>query len=171
MLKNIKQVVFEKKIRKYILERNVFEKNLKIKNIAFLVDEDTYQNFEALNLFSESIGLHRKDVKIFSFKNFEKSAPTLRQDTVSQKDFTFNGVLKNGIANDFLNSDFDVLVGYYHGRHLYLDLMMAQSKAVLKVGLNETDERLFDLQLALKPKEEDVFAVEMKKYLSAMQII
>ena len=171
MLKKIKQIIFEKKIREYISERNVSEKKSKVKKIGFLVDEDAYQNLDALYSFSETIGLQRKDIKIFSFKKFEKSAPTLLQNTVSQKDFTLTAKLKNGIGSDFLNIEFDLLVGYYQGRHLYLDLMVVQSKALFKVGLLDTDERLFDLQLALKPKDEDVFVIEMLKYLNALQKI
>jgi len=171
MLNKIKKFSFEKRIKKYLLQRNNSDNNSKLVNIGFLVDEDAFPNLENLYSLSEAFGIQRNDIKIFSFKKLDTSAPALNQNAVSQKDFTFNGSIKNDIANDFLDIEFDVLVGYYKEEHLYLDLMVAQSNAIFKVGLEGTDARLFDLTLAIKPRDEDVFAIEMVKYLNALQKI
>nr|WP_175445419.1 hypothetical protein [Ulvibacter litoralis] len=142
--------------------------NAPVKTIGFLIDEVSFNDFEKLYEFSKTLGIQRKDVKVFSFVPYQKKAPSLRQDQISNKDFSWGGVVKNTSAQEFLKTPFDVLVGYYNGTHEFLDLLVSESKARFKVGVVGADERLFDLLIAVELSKTESFKTELKKYLTVL---
>ena len=77
--------------------------------------------------------------------------------------------MHNQSASEFLDKDFDVLVGYYEGMHEFLDALISQSNAKFKVGFAGGDKRLFDLLISVKPNEIDAFKIELKKYLRILK--
>jgi len=77
--------------------------------------------------------------------------------------------MHNQNASEFLDKDFDVLVGYYEGKHEFLDAMISQSNAKFKVGFAGGDKRLFDLLISVKPNEIGTFKLELKKYLAILK--
>ncbi len=139
--------------------------------VGFLVDEVSFQDFDKLNEYAKFLGFQPKDVKVFSFIEFKKKAPSLRQNQISDKDFSWGGAINNLNAKEFLNSSFDVLVGYYSGSHEFLDLMVSESNAKFKVGVADADSRLFDLLIAIDINKTEAFKVELKKYLTVLNKI
>jgi hypothetical protein len=165
MLKKLKRRSIKKKTDKNLLKRDLSQVNAPLKTLGFLIDEDSFQDFEKLYDYSKYLGLQRKDIKVFSFIEFKKKAPSLRQDQITNKDFSWDGLINNQSAKEFLTKDFDVLVGYYNGTHEFLDLMVSESKAKFKVGSAGADKRLFDLLIGINPLETEIFKTELKKYL------
>ena len=168
MFKKFKQKSIKKITDKNLNNRDLSQINAPLKTLGFLVDEAVFQDFEALFEYSTSFGLHRKDVKVFSFVEFKKKAPSLTQDQISDKDFSWGGVINNLNAQEFLSRPFDVLIGYYKGSHEFLDLMVSQSKAKFKIGEIGADERLFDLLIAVELDNTEAFKTETKKYLTVL---
>jgi len=76
--------------------------------------------------------------------------------------------LHNQNAQEFLDKEFDVLIGLYTGKHQLLDVLVATSKAKFKVGFHGTDKRLYDLLLDVPFKDFDLFKSELKKYLQVL---
>ena len=168
MFKKLKYFSIKKVTDKNLKSRDLSEINAHLKTLGILVDEAVIQDFEVLYEYSTFLGIPRKDVKVFSFVEFEKKAPSLRLDQISNKDFSWGGVIKNLSAQDFLRKPFDVLIGYYEGSHKFLDLMVSESKAKFKIGGIGADERLFDLLIAVKLDKTEAFKNETKKYLTVL---
>ncbi|MFT4669916.1 MAG: hypothetical protein ACI9M9_001670 [Flavobacteriaceae bacterium] len=168
MFKKLKQNSIRKTTDKNLINRDLSQINAPLKTLGFLVDETVFQDFEALYDFSNLLGIRHKDVKIFSFLGFKKKAPSLRQDQISDKDFTWDGAIKNLSAQEFLSKSFDVLIGYYNGKNAFLDLMVSESKAKFKIGGIGADERLFDLLIAVDIDKTEAFKNETKKYLTIL---
>ena len=145
MFEKLKQKSLRKHTENNLQERDLSGLNSKLKTLGFLVDEQVLQEFDELFNCYKIFDLHPKDIKVFSFVEFKKNLPTLRQNQIHNKEFSWKGAIQNLNAVEFLDKDFDVLVGWYQGKHPFLDLMVSRSNAKFKVGLKDADQRLFDL--------------------------
>lgn len=171
MLKRIQQRFLRKLTDKNLKNRDTSKLNEFVKTLGFLVDEELFNDFEKLFSISEKMGLKRKDVKIFTFMRVKKKLPSLRQNQINNKHFNWKGEIHNQNAKEFLDIQFDVLVGYYNDKNEFLDLMMSCSKAKFKVGFSRTDERLSDLLISVDPLQVNQFSQELIKYLKVLNKI
>ena len=171
MLKKVKHHSLKKHTERKLTERDISQRNAPLKYLGFLVDEAFFDDFEMLYEFGNELGLQRKDVKMFTFVETRRRIPSLRQNQITNKEFTFRGEINNQNAQEFLDFPFDVLIGFYDKRHEFLSAMVAQSKAKFKIGFNGADERLFDLLLTVDLYKPDAFKSEVKKYLKIFKKI
>lgn len=171
MFEKIKRRSLKKKIDQNLTSRDTSGINSELTTLGFLVDEALIPDLDAFDGFAMAYNLQPKDVKVFSFQEVKKKMPSLRQNQINNKDFGWNGEIHNQNAVEFLDKNFDVLVGYYQGKHEFMDLMTSRSKAAFKVGFPGGDERLFDLIMALDPKNVENFKDELKKYLLVLNKI
>ena len=171
MLKKIQKRFLRKLTKKNLENRDISKLNESLKTLGFLVDEDLYNNLEKFFDISKKMGLQRKDVKIFSFMRVKKKLPSLRQNLINNKHFSWRGEIHNQNAKEFLETHFDVLVGYYKGENEFMDLMMSCSKAKFKVGFTGTDEHLSDLLINVNPLQANEFGEELIKYLKVLNKI
>ena len=168
MFKKLKQYSVKKSTDRNLNRRDLSQRNTPLKTLGFLVDETLFQDFEVLYDYSDLLGIPRKDIKIFSFLEFNKNVPSLRQDQISDKDFAWDGTIKNLSAQEFLSKSFDVLIGYYKGSNTFLDMMVSESKAKFKIGGVGADKRLFDLLINVELENVEDFKDETKKYLTVL---
>jgi hypothetical protein len=171
MFEKLKRKSIKKKIVKNLINRDLSQRNTKLRTLGYLVNEDVFNDFEKLFEFSTELGLLRKDVKIYTFKEVKKKIPTLRQNQINNKDFSWTGEIHNQNALEFLDIQFDVLVGFYSEENEFLDIMMSKSKAKFKLGFEGSDSRLYDLILKVDPMDLERFKEELKKYLSVLKKI
>lgn len=165
MLNKVKRNSLKKHTEKNLSERDVSQRNTSLKYLGFLVDESFFDDVEILYEFGRELGLQRKDVKLFTFLETRRKTPSLRQNQITNKEFTWRGEIHNQNAREFLDFPFDVLIGFYRNQHEFLGAMVAQSKAKFKIGFNGADERLYDLLLAVDPQNTTDFKEEVRKYL------
>ncbi len=171
MFEKLKRKSLKKKINRNLISRDLSQRNTKLRTLGYLVNEDMFQDYEQLFEFSTELGLQPKDIKIFTFIEVKKKIPTLRQNQINNKDFTWSGEIHNQNALEFLDIPFDVLVGFYSEENVFLDIMMSRSKANFKLGFEGSDSRLYDLILSVDPMDFERFKVEFKKYLSVLKKI
>jgi hypothetical protein len=171
MFKKIKEYSVNKITDKNLKNRDLSYVNAPLTTLGFLTDETVFQDFDTLYDYAALLGIARKDIRVFSFLDCKKNTPSLRQNQVSEKNFTWEGNLKSTDAREFLNKSFDVLIGYYNGSNSFLDLMVSQSKAKFKIGGMGADKRLFDLLIAVDISDIETFKNETKKYLTVLNKI
>tara|TARA_R110000787_G_scaffold286385_1_gene404550 strand:+ start:26099 stop:26617 length:519 start_codon:yes stop_codon:yes gene_type:complete len=171
MLKRIQKIFLKKIVDNNLKNRNISNINDELHSIGFLVDEEIKIDFENFYEISKELGLHEKDVKIFSFSEVKTKTPTLHQNKINNKHFTWNGEIHNQNANEFLETPFDVLVGYYRTKNDYLDVMVSKTKAKFKVGFKEIDNRLFDLLIDVDPLNVSAIKKELVKYFRILNKI
>ena len=171
MFKRIQQRFLKKRLHKNLKKRDTSKINEPLRTLGFLVDEDLFNDFEKLYEVANAIGLQRKDVKIFTFIRVKKKLPSLRQNQINNKHFTWKGEIDNLNAKEFMDIPFDVLVGYYEGNHEFLNLMVSESKAKFKVGFSGVDDRLSDLLINVDLMKVEDFKNEFIKYLRVLNKI
>ncbi|MGO3184345.1 MAG: DUF6913 domain-containing protein [Aequorivita sp.] len=171
MLKKVKHNSLKKHTEKNLSERDVSQRNTPLKYLGFLVDEAFFHDFEMFYEFGKELGLQRKNIKLFTFVETRRKIPSLRQNQITNKEFTWRGEIHNQNAREFLDFPFDVLIGFYRDQHEYLSAMVAESKAKFKIGFMGADERLYDLLLAIDLQNPNSFKKEVKKYLQVFKKI
>ena len=168
MFEKIKRRALRKHIERNLGKRDRSEVNAPMKTLGFVVDERLLQDFEKLYDLAGYFHIHPNDISVFSFLEVKKKQPSLRQNQVNNKHFTWKGDLHNQNAEEFLNRSFDVLVGFYAEENVYMDLLVSESEAKFKVGFSGADDRLFDLVLGMSPNDFNEFKKELKKYLEVL---
>tara|TARA_B100000809_G_C15133048_1_gene529287 strand:- start:3291 stop:3809 length:519 start_codon:yes stop_codon:yes gene_type:complete len=171
MLKRIQKIFLKKSVDNNLKNRNISNINDQLHSIGFVIDEGIKIDFEKFYEISKELGLQEKDVKIFSFSEVKTKTPTLHQNKINNKHFTWKGEIHNQNANEFLETPFDVLVGYYLTKNDYLDVMISKSKAKFKVGFKEIDNRLFDLLIDVNPLNISAIKKELVKYFRTLNKI
>lgn len=171
MLKKVKYRSLKKHTVKQLSERDISQRNTPLKYLGFVVDEAFFDDFELLNEFGKELGLQTKDVKLFTFMETRRKIPSLRQNQITNKEFSWGGEIKSQNANEFLEFPFDVLIGYYQGKHKFMEAMVAKSAAKFKIGFHGMDEGFYDLLLGVNPQDIDLFKSELKKYLEILKKI
>ncbi len=171
MLKRIQKIFLKKNIDNNLKNRDVSNINDQLKTIGFLVDEEINIDFEKVYEISKELGLQEKDVKYFSFSEVKTKTPSLHQNKINNKHFSWKGEINNQNANEFLETPYDVLVGYYCTENDYLDLMVSKSKAKFKVGFKGIDNRLFDLIIDVDPLNINAIKKELVKYFRILNKI
>ena len=171
MLKKIKQIALEKDVTKSLAGRDISKRNSVISSLGFIVEEDFYDDLEALQQLGLALGIAENNIAIFTFVGAKQKVPTLRQNYTCPKDFNFFGAIKNQTALDFLDTDFDALIGIHESANSYLKALIARSKAHFKIGFSGSDERLYDLIIEIDPIDENLRTLELKKYLKILKKI
>ncbi|MFT4697206.1 MAG: hypothetical protein ACI9SJ_000322 [Flavobacteriaceae bacterium] len=171
MFEKLKRKYLKRQIDENLKGRDLTLRNSSLKRLGFLVDENILLDIETLYDFSKELQIHRKDVKIYSFREVKKKLPTLVQNQINNKDFTWRGDIDNQNATEFLDIPFDVLIGFYSGKNEFLDVMVSKSKAKFKVGFKGGDERLYDLLMDIDPNNIEGFKLELIKYLTILNKI
>ncbi|WP_442870096.1 DUF6913 domain-containing protein [Altibacter sp. HG106] len=165
MFDSLKRKAIQRQTRQLLEKRDTSHINDPLKTLGFLVHEGMFNELETLQESWQFFELQPKDVKVFSFLEVKKSAPSLRSNQMTNKDVSWKGVISNVNAVEFLDRPFDVLVGYYAGTQPMLDLMMSRSKAKFKVGCKGGTPGIYDLLLDIAPEQNALFLEELKKYM------
>ncbi|HNQ26862.1 MAG TPA: hypothetical protein PKL92_02975 [Aquaticitalea sp.] len=160
-----------KHVNKLLSSRTVAIHQRKIESVGVVLDINEYIDFESFRSLFKQMGLLSPKTKIIAFSKDEKEALTMWDTKFNEKDFGWKGTIKNIELQGFLDQEFDALICYYKHNSLYLNLIVATSKANLKIGLSNEDPRLFDIIFDIQPKDFKVFRTELIKYLTVLKKI
>jgi hypothetical protein len=139
----------------------------KLHSIGVLLNQEEFDDAEAFTDYFKELGLKSPKNTVIYFSSVLTNEERL--NTFSSKDFGWRGKVKNQSLMEFIEEPFDVLIGYYNADILQMHQIIAMSKANLKVGVHQHDERLFDIILNLSVIRFDIFKEEFKKYLTILK--
>lgn len=169
ILKGFKKKSIKKYLNKLLSERHVDVTDNKIESIGVILNINEVDDFELFRKLADNLKIHPNKLKIIAFSESKKDDINSWDNCYNPKDFGWKGSIKNIELQSFLDLKFDVLISYYEKEILELKLITASSKAKLKVGILQTDERLNDLIIKTNLKEFDVFKRELFKYLTIIK--
>lgn len=78
-------------------------------------------------------------------------------NTITPKNTNWLGFPQKGIAEDFLNTEFDLLLNIALEQNLLLDYLTGLSKARFKVGWSPNENNFYDLNINIKSKQDALF--------------
>lgn len=111
-----------------------------------------------------------ENVKFFSFLDVDKKYKS-SLNHFSEKSFNWQGDIQQAELLDFLEAPFDLLIGYFNKKNIFIESAVLQSKATFKVGISGVNQKLYDIEIAEIPSNIDNFLIELKKYLVLLKKI
>lgn len=137
--------------------------------IYYLPDEDTYKKAEMI--IAQLLAMNIKTrVVAFSPLKFDPHyfIPKITQDIINSKDLNFRFQPDKPFVNEFINTEFDILIDLSLTEHLPLLYLAAMSKAGLKIGrFEEKHKDIYDLMIHQTEDETiDTFAQQIFHYLN-----
>jgi len=170
-LKSFKNKSIENYLNKLLSERHVNVNDKKIESLGIILNIDELSDFELFRALGTLIKVHPNRLKIITYSSNEKDKLSSWDVCFNPKDFGWKGLIKNLELQSFVDKKFDALISYYTSDELELKLITASSKAQLKIGILQTDERVNDLIIKTKLKDFKTFKSELLKYLTILNKI
>ncbi len=161
----------EKYLSKLLSERHLNVGDNKIESLGIILNIDEKIDLELFKTLAENLKIHPNKLKIITFSENVKDDVISWDSCYNPKDFGWKGRIKNIELQSFLNLKLDVLISFYEKEILELKLITAYSKAKLKVGILQTDERINDLIIKTPLSEFALFKKELYKYLTILNKI
>jgi len=137
--------------------------------LYFLPDEDTYKKAEAI--IAQLLGMNLKvRVVCYSPLKFDPHyfIPKITQDIVNAKNLNLRYQPNKPFVDEFIETEFDILIDLSLNDSLPLLYLAAMSKASLKVGrYEESHQDFYDLMIHTKEDETiETFAEQVIHYLN-----
>jgi len=171
ILKGFKEKSNKKHLNKLLTERLMPTANSKVERLGIVFYDDEIVDLAWFKALASDLKVASNDLKIIMFSKHEKAVVATWDPCCTSKDFGWGGGIKNAVLQEFLNTEFDVLVSYYDKDLVELKLITAKSKAKFKIGILQNDERLNDLIIKTNLKDFDLFKTETFKYLKILNKI
>jgi len=168
-LNYIKEFFVKKSLKKNLhLDKNeVFTSN--IQTIGLLIDESKFKHSKELIKELISHGIAPDNIQIVAYRDKIKKKKTYSRLTFSKKDINWNGEIATVFLNEFIETKFDLLIGYYDTEKPILMLVNAKSKAKFKVGFSSVDERINRWMINTDIENYAIFVSELFKYLKSLK--
>ncbi|MEX0273798.1 MAG: hypothetical protein AB3N16_05415 [Flavobacteriaceae bacterium] len=140
-----------------------------IASVGCIVDIDTFEDTNVFYELVEEFSLRPNAVKIIGYKKeYDKNSP-YSTPVFSNKDLGWNGDIENSYALEFLGREYDLLINYFDGDNLMMQLLSLKTRAKIRVGFKTVDKRLNDLILDVPYTDFKMFKQELKKYLKVLK--
>jgi len=168
ILKSLREKSNQKYINKQLNSRRSNVSEQKIDSLAVILNISEFNDFEAIRDFASELKIHPNKIKILAYTEDEKEVLNSRELLFSKKEIGWNAKIKSPELQDFLNKEFDALIGYYNEENVELNLVTTMSKAIFKIGISGHDERIFDFIIETESSDFNIFKSELTKYLNIL---
>ena len=158
---------FQKKLHKMPEIRTAVSKE--IHSVAIITTNTLSSELDIVNEIKRNFKSVR-NIHIYAFRKFKKSN-SISYKHFSEKDFDRKGNVKDLSLESFLENPFDLLIGYFNEKNLYLEFATLKSNATFKIGFSKVNDKLFDLVVNEQPNNIDSFIEVIKKYLEILRKI
>lgn len=167
-LSTYKKHFIKKQFQKLLLEKekNRVVSQKEIKTVGILTTEEI-SNWVNIKEEAEKF-LELRNAKLYSYRPYKKSNK-ISYKHFSEKDFSWNGNINQQNLKSFLDEPFDLLIGYFNKKNLYLENAVLHSKASFKVGFSKVNQQLYDIEIAEVPIKTENFFLELKRYLKILK--
>jgi len=165
-----KRYFLKNQFQKILLEKesNRVVSQKEIKTVGILTTNEISNLVNLKNEVEKLLNL--RNAEIYSFRAHKKDHE-VSYEYFSEKDFNWNGNISQPNFKDFIDEPFDLLIGYFSDKNLYLENAVLRSNASFKVGISNVNQKLYDIEIAELPIKTDKFLLELKKYLRILKKI
>ena len=170
MFLNYTKEFFVKKSLKNNLgnEKNeVFSKN--VQTVGLLIDESNFTQSEVLIKELELHGIASENIKIVAYTGKLYKKETYLRPTFGKKHINWKGEITEDFLNEFINTEFDILLSYYNVENIFLMMITKQSKAKFKVGFSSVDNNLNRWMIHTELENYKLFVSELFRYLKSIK--
>lgn len=168
-LNYIKEFFVKKSLKNHLhnVKNEVFTSN--IQTIGLLIDESDFRHSQDIvnELLLKGIAPH--NIKIVAYRSKFKDKETYSLPTFGKKDISWNGEITAVFLNEFMETEFDLLISYYDTETAVLMMVTHKSKAKFKVGFASVDKNLNRWMINTAMQNYKLFVFELFKYLKSIK--
>mgnify|MGYP006921594351 CR=1 FL=1 len=144
----------------------------KIKTIGILADSRLFGSYDISRNLSQKLNILSKNFEIIIFENLKDDFVAQHYNTFNEKAFGMYGKIKAPNVQDFIDTDYDLLINYSNQSSIFMNLVALRSKAKFKVGFaNNELQDLYDFMIDTASNKVDIFNAELAKYLQILELI
>jgi hypothetical protein len=166
--KKSNQLFLNKNIVRLLKNSGVSDTNKTRRALVF--SDDIANRQSLLTELSEILNISEDHIDLIVFQKKKPKDNNLKFLSTPE-DFGWFGKVKSEKVKIILTNKYDLLINYCKVDNLYSNLLLLQSKTVLKVGFAHFDTRFYDLIIKCDPSERALFNTELKKYLKILNKI
>ncbi len=171
IFKAFKEKSNQKHINRLLNSRNVDVRHSHIGSVGIVLNLNEFTDFDAIRNFCKELGVLPPKIKIITFVEDNNITDKLWDIYFSPKDFGWNGSIKSIDLQTFVATEFDALICFYKHHSIELDLIAAASRANFKIGISNSNPKLYDLIVDVDTDQFLLFRTELKKYLTVLNKI
>nr|WP_307774277.1 MULTISPECIES: hypothetical protein [Flavobacterium] len=149
------------------LKNEVFTSN--VQTIGLLVDESKFQYSKELIKELTLYGIASENIKIVAYRDKFKVKETYSVPTFGKNHINWKGEITENFLNEFIETEFDLLISYYEIEKAILMIITNSSKARFKVGFASVDNRLNRWMIKTEIENYKLFIKELFKYLKSIK--
>jgi len=142
-----------------------------IRSVGILLDETVFYQKEQLIHELVAKGFSANLIRVLLYTDTTNTRETYLDSTFNENSLNWNGTIKEEAVNEFIQTEFDLLISYYEIEKTILLLVTNNSNAKFKVGFSSIDNRLHHLMINTPSKNYTVFVNELCKYLKILNKI
>ena len=142
-----------------------------IRKVGLLVDETEFSEKESLIQELISNGFAANKISILVYRDTINKKEIHSRHTFNSVVLNWDGTITDRVVNEFIKTEFDLLVSYYEIEKAILLLVTNNSKARFKVGFSSIDKRLHHLTITTRIENYTIFVHELFKYLKILNKI
>lgn len=164
-LNYIKEFFVKKSLKNNLSNQKneVFSKN--VQTIGLLVDESNFRDSKALIEELTLHGIAPENIKIVAYRDKIKKKKTYSRPTFGKKSINWKGEISEGFLNEFIHTEFDILISYYDLEKAILMMVTQKSKARFKIGFSSVDAGLNRWMINTDKENYKLFVSELFRYL------
>ncbi|WP_442902295.1 DUF6913 domain-containing protein [Flavobacterium sp.] len=168
-LNYIKEFFVKKSLKNNLnnLKNEVFTSN--VQTIGLLVDESKFQYSKELIKELTLYGIASENIKIVAYRDKFKVKETYSVPTFGKNHINWKGEITEKFLNEFIETEFDLLISYYEIEKAILMIITNSSKARFKVGFASVDNRLNRWMIKTEIENYKLFIKELFKYLKSIK--
>ncbi|OYX86311.1 MAG: hypothetical protein B7Y83_01880 [Flavobacteriales bacterium 32-34-25] len=142
-----------------------------VKTVGLVIDESYFANTQLLIEEFIANGIAKENIELLVYKSKSNVNFGITVTKLESSHLNWKAQIKNGVVNDFIAKDFDLLVSYYDVQKAILLVVTHESKAKFKVGFSTIDKRLNNFMIGTNLENYKVFVQELFKYLKILNKI
>ena len=168
-LNYIKEFFVKKSLKNNLhnVKNEVFTSN--IQTIGLLIDESDFRHSDKLVNELVLQGIAPQNIKVVAYRNKFKDKETYSRPTFGKKHINWHGEIAEAFLNEFIKTEFDLLISYYDIETAILMMITNRSKAKFKVGFASVDKNLNRWMIDTALENYKLFVFELFKYLKSIK--
>jgi hypothetical protein len=170
-LNYLKDYTTKKIVRSQLSNDNLSPSGAKIESVGLLVDENDFEDREALLEILTSHGLRRDKIKILAYREKIKKTEVFDYPVFTPADISWRGTIQSAEVRQFASSPVDLLINYYDRERASLMLVSQHAQAGFKAGFSSVDKRLNHFMIDTSSQNYKIFTQELFKYLKILNKI
>ncbi|WP_424494370.1 DUF6913 domain-containing protein [Salinimicrobium sp. GXAS 041] len=168
---NIKLGFARKKVAALLQKRAFSEESKEVKSIVVLLDHAKTEIIDAFVKLRDFLKVNEQDFQLVLVTKISAGKEDFKGLVITASEITWNGNFRSEEVRDFVHHKYDLLIAFPENENELLNLMAAASTASLKVARSKAENDIFDISIAAKFEEPEIFISELKKYLKILNKI